>query len=87
LECIHAVIVDSTLTKNRELSMERNMDIRTVKSSQLKEDYNRIATLEESYFELLKKYDDDSTYESDIVLTTIVLELGRRVVDGEKTND
>ena len=63
------------------------MDIRTVKSSQLKEDYNRIATLEESYFELLKKYDDDSTYESDIVLTTIVLELGRRVVDGEKTND
>jgi len=63
------------------------MDIKTVKSSQLKEDYNLIATFEESYFELLKKYDEDSTYESDIVLTTIVLELGRRVVDGEKTDD
>ena len=53
-------------------------DIKKKSTKELINDYKEITNLEKSYFKLLKKYDWDSTYESDPVLTAIQLELGRR---------
>ena len=57
------------------------MKIEKIPTKTLISDFKKIADLEIEYFKLLKKYDPDSTYESDPVLTAIQLELGRRQVE------
>lgn len=66
------------------------MNIEKIPTLTLISDYKKISDLEEEYFMCCRKYDPDSTYESDPVLTAIQLELGRRQIylsKVEKNND
>jgi len=50
-------------------------------TKELISDYNKITSIESEYWRLLKKYEPDSTFDSDSVTVDILLELGRRQVD------
>ena len=50
-------------------------------TEELISDYKMITELEVNYWKLLKKYDPESTFESDSVTVDILLELGRRQLD------
>lgn len=59
---------------------EEKLKITKIPTRILISDFKEIEKIENEYFKLLKKYDPDSTYESDPVLLAIQLELGRRCV-------
>lgn len=54
--------------------------IESISNHVLIQDYNKIQSIEKEYWKLLKKYDPESTFESDSVTVDILLELGRRQI-------
>ena len=54
--------------------------VESIATFQLIADYKKIQSIEAQYWTLLKKYDPESTFESDSITVDILLELGRRQV-------